>query len=79
MQYLIAIGAFLAGLAFDLVWTLCVQSVQAQRPVRAANFALILYGCTLVTTILIIEHCIPAVIAYGMGNWVGTYIAVRRK
>jgi hypothetical protein len=41
--------------------------------------AVVLYVCTLFSTVLIVERCVPAVIAYGLGNWAGTYIGVRRS
>ena len=71
--------AFLAGAVLDYVWTRCVESVQQRRAALAAHLAVVLYVCTLFSTILIVERCVPAVIAYGLGNWVGTYSGVRRS
>jgi hypothetical protein len=71
--------AFLAGAVLDFTWTLCVESVQQRRAALAAHLAVVLYVCTLFSTVLIVEQCVPAVIAYGLGNWVGTYYAVKRS
>jgi uncharacterized protein YebE (UPF0316 family) len=71
--------AFVAGTVLDYVWTWCVESVQRRCAALAANLAVVLYVCTLFSTVLIVERCIPAVIAYGLGNWVGTYAAVKRS
>ena len=79
MTLAILIVAFFAGLALDFVWTLCVAAVQKRRTVTAANLALVYYVCFIVSTVLIVEKYVPAVIAYGVGNWVGTYLAVRWK
>jgi hypothetical protein len=71
--------AFLCGLALDLVWTACVLDVQAKRPISAANTSVLIYVFTLVSTVLIVDKAVAACIAYAVGSWVGTYIAVRRK
>ena len=71
--------AFLTGALLDYVWTRCVESVQQRRAALAAHLAVVLYLCTLFSTVLIVEQCVPAVIAYGLGNWVGTYYAVKRS
>ncbi len=71
--------AFLAGMALDFVWALCVEAVQKRRATTAANLALIYYALMVVSTLLIVAKCVPAVVAYGLGNWVGTYLAVKWK
>jgi hypothetical protein len=78
-QLAIFIVAFLAGMALDFVWALCVEAVQKRRPATAANLALAYYALMVVSTLLIVAKCVPAVVAYGLGNWVGTYLAVRWK
>ena len=60
--------AFLCGLSLDVVWTRCINDVQAKRPISAANMS-----------VLIVEQCVLACAAYAIGGWVGTYIAVKRK
>ena len=76
---LLILLAFLCGLSLDLVWTRCVKDVQAKRPISAANMSVLIYLCTLVSTVLIVEQCVPACAAYALGGWVGTYVAVKRK
>ncbi len=71
--------AFLAGAILDFTWAMCVESVQQRRAALAAHLAAVLYVCTLFSTVLIVEKHIPAVIAYGLGNWVGTFYAVKRS
>ena len=71
--------AFLAGAVLDFTWALCVESVQRRRAALAANLAVVLYVCTLFSTVLIVEKHVPAVVAYGLGNWVGTFYAVKRS
>jgi hypothetical protein len=71
--------AFLCGLSLDLVWTRCVTDVQAKRSISAANMSVLIYLCTLVSTVLIVDKAVTACIGYAVGSWVGTYIAVRRK
>ena len=63
----------------DLVWTLCVDAVTRRRPVSAANLSALLYLCTIVSTILIVEKCFLAVAAYIAGGWIGTYLVVRHQ
>jgi hypothetical protein len=75
---LITILAFVAGVFLDYFWALCVDSVHKRRPIFAANLAVMFYMCTLFSTILIVDKQITPIIAYGVGNWVGTYLAVKR-
>ena len=39
----------------------------------------LIYICTLVSTMLIVDQAICACVAYALGGWVGTYIAVTRE
>ena len=71
--------AFLCGVSLDLVWTACVLNVQAKRPIIAANTSVLIYVFTLVSTVLIVDKAVAACIAYAVGSWVGTYIAIRRE
>jgi hypothetical protein len=79
MKTLLLAAAFLCGLIYDYVWTRCVDCVQDRRATMAANLGVVLYVCTLLSTLFIVEKCLWAVVLYGIGNWVGIYIAVRRK
>jgi ABC-type proline/glycine betaine transport system permease subunit len=60
----------------DVVWTSCVNAVTSRRPLTAANYSALLYFCTIVSTVLIVEKCFAAVAAYIAGGWLGTYIVV---
>ena len=71
--------AFLCGFLMDIVWTLCIDAVTRKRPVAADNYSALLYLCTIVSTVLIVEKCFIAVVAYIVGGWLGTYIVVKRR
>ena len=75
-QSCIIIVAFLCGFIYDFVWTICISAITQHRPTRAANFSVLIYLCSLVSTILIIEQQIPSVIAFVIGSWLGTYLTV---
>jgi multidrug transporter EmrE-like cation transporter len=75
---IIILLAFICGIVLDVIWTLLVQTVQTKRAVLAATLSVLMFGLTLVSTILVVEQCIPAIIAYGIGNFIGTYFAVKR-
>jgi hypothetical protein len=68
--------AFFCGFLMDIVWTLCVNAVTSRRPLTAANYSALLYLCTIVSTVLIVEKCVAAVAAYIIGGWIGTYLVV---
>lgn len=71
--------AFFCGFCLDVVWTRCVACVQHQRALAASNLSVVLYGCTIVSTVLIVEKNLTAVCLYAAGGWVGTYLATRGK
>jgi hypothetical protein len=75
---IIILLAFICGVVLDVIWVLLVQTVQTKRAVVAATLSTLMFGLTLVSTILVVEQCIPALIAYGVGNFLGTYFAVKR-
>lgn len=62
----------------DLVWATCVAAVATKRSVTAANMSVLLYICTFLSTILIVDKNIPACVAYAIGSWLGTYFIVKR-
>jgi hypothetical protein len=76
---LLILLAFVCGFSLDVVWTRCVNDIQAKRAISAANMSVLIYLCTLVSTVLIVERCVLACAAYALGGWVGTYVAVKRK
>jgi len=71
--------AFVCGFFMDVIWTCSVDAVTQRRPVTAANLSAILYLCTVVSTVLIVEKCAIAVAAYIVGGWIGTYLVVYRR
>ncbi len=76
---LVVTFAFLSGFLMDIVWTVCVDAVTSKKPLTAANFSALLYLCTIVSTVLIVERCFAAVAAYIIGGWIGTYVVVKRR
>jgi hypothetical protein len=76
---LIYIIAFTCGFLLDVIWTLCIDAVTRRKPLTAANFSALLYLCTIVSTILIVEKCFAAVAVYTLGGWLGTYVVVKRR
>jgi multidrug transporter EmrE-like cation transporter len=70
--------AFICGIVLDVIWVLLVQTVQTKRALLAATLSTLMFGLTLVSTILVVEQCIPAIVAYGVGNFIGTYFTVKR-
>ena len=76
---MIILLAFVCGLSLDFAWTYCVHAVHAKRPVVAANMSVLIYLCALVSTVLIVEKCVGACVAYATGGWIGTYVAVWRE
>jgi hypothetical protein len=71
--------AFLCGFLMDVIWTLCINAVTGKKPLMAANYSALLYLCTIVSTVLIVEKCFTAVAAYIIGGWLGTYLVVARR
>ena len=76
---LILLFAFCSGFMLDIVWAHCIICVQSRQALEAANFSVLLYIFTIVSTIFIVEKNILAVIAYASGSWVGTYLIVSVK
>ena len=73
------LAAFATGFVYDFVWARCVHCVQLRKAALAANLGVILYACTLMATVLVVEKCVWAIIVYGIGNWVGVYLAIKWK
>jgi hypothetical protein len=78
-QALILAASFLCGLIYDFVWTRCVVAVSTKRALLAANLGAVLYVCTLLSTVMIVGKWVWAVVLYGVGNWLGVYLAVKSK
>jgi hypothetical protein len=76
---LIVCIALAAGFVLDMVWALCVDAIAKRRQLMASNLSVLLYLCTIVSTILIVERNFFAVAAYAVGGWLGTYLTVGKK
>ena len=76
---ILAILAFVCGLVFDITWTFCIRLIAERRAAMAAHMSVLVYGLAIVSTLVIIEKSIPAIIAYAVGSWIGTFLAVRGK
>ena len=63
---------------YDALWVGCVSAVSKARPMLAAHLSVLLYLCQLVSTLLIINNNLAAIVAFVAGNWLGTYLAARR-
>ena len=69
--------AFLCGFFMDFLWAKTVAAVSHRRPAFAAHLSVLLYACSFVSTILIVDQNIPAIISFVAGNWIGTYVAIK--
>jgi hypothetical protein len=45
----------------------------------AANMSVLIFGFALVSTVIVVEKCTLAIVAYAIGNWIGTYITVKKE
>jgi DNA-directed RNA polymerase subunit N (RpoN/RPB10) len=75
---LVPLLAFSCGFMLSLVWARCISSITEKRAFTAANFGVLLYLCSAASTVLIVEKQFIPILAYVIGDWVGTYIAVRK-
>lgn len=75
---ILAAIAFIAGFLLDILWVLCIASVQKREALRAANIGAMLYACSVLSTVLIVEQYFMACAAYAVGGWLGTYIGIKR-
>jgi len=76
MIYL-TILAFISGVLYDAVWTLCVHAVAKHRPFMAANMSVLIFGCTALSTVLIIDSKWVPLVAFVLGSWLGTFATVK--
>jgi hypothetical protein len=75
---LLASIAFMAGFLLDILWVRCIASVQKREAFNAANIGVMLYACSVLSTVLIVEQCFVACAAYAVGGWIGTYCGVKQ-
>lgn len=76
-ELLLVILSFACGFAYEVVWTACVHSVRNRAAFRAANLALLIYVLALCSTEFIVAKNTLAIVAFGLGNWLGTYLTVK--
>jgi hypothetical protein len=74
---MLILAAFICGFVMDLVWTLCVAAVAKHKPQTAAHFAVLIYLCTMVSTLLIVNSEWLPMGAFVAGSWLGTYSTVK--
>ena len=74
---LLVLLAFTAGFAMDFVWGSCVSAVTHRKPFIAAHLSVLLYLCTVVSTVLIVDNQWASITAFLVGSWAGTYCTVR--
>ena len=70
--------SFVMGFVLDALWVINIDDVRDKRAIRAATISVLIYACTMFATILVIERCVFACLAYAAGNWIGTYLSVKR-
>lgn len=76
-ELILILASFACGFTYEVVWTACVHSVRDRRALRAANLSLLIYVLALASTVFIVEKNVLAVVAFGTGNWLGTFLTVR--
>ena len=76
MPWWIVTFAFCCGFLMDVVWNRLRQRRDLQEAPDGRQLQRLLYLCTVVSTVLIVEKCIAAVAAYIVGGWLGTYLVV---
>ena len=72
------LGIFVAVIILDILWAKYIQHVGEKRPVKAANYAVLLYllGAFAVTSYVDNPYLlIPA----SLGSWIGTYWGSRKS
>lgn len=71
--------AFTCGFALDYCWSCCVRCVQDAKPFGSANWAVLCFLCGLAPPYFLVERNLPPLVLYGLGCWVGTFVAVARR
>ena len=74
---LILMLAFICGFVMDVIWASCVSAVTRRQPALAAHLSVGLYLCALFSTVLIVENQWLSIVAFVVGNWLGTYCTIR--
>lgn len=69
--------AFICGMLMDITWAMCVSSVARRRAAIAAHLSVLIYACSYLSTVLIVDKHVSAIVAFAAGNWIGTYLTVK--
>lgn len=72
-------AALLLGFVFEVLWVGCIAAVQNRAPIAAANIGLLLYLCTVFSTVLVVEQSFYGCSAFALGGWLGVYVGVKLR
>jgi hypothetical protein len=76
---MLTFAAFVVGLISDYFWARSIRAVQARHPLGAANWSTLLCLCGILSTELVIERQIAALIGFITGGYIGTYLGVLKR
>ena len=83
MEYLVYIGwflfAFIAGFSCDFFYTKWTEMCVKKHAFAASNWSALVYISSLCWTVIIVEEQYYMIVAYILGSYAGTYIAVKRS
>ena len=71
------IVAFLVGFITDVVWAVWAHSVNDKKPIKAANFSVLIYIFGMCYTLLIIDKNLMPILGYMLGGWLGTFLTIK--
>ena len=72
-----SIIACLVGFFTDMVWAVWANSVGEKRPIKAANFSVLIYLFGMCYTLFIIDKNLIPILGYVVGGWLGTFLTIR--
>ena len=78
MSVLSYVGVFVASLTVSVLWVLCVQKVQARKPLGSAIYGELMYLLTAFMTVKYVDD-ITFLVPTVLGGFVGTYFTVWRE
>jgi hypothetical protein len=73
---MLTLAAFIVGLLSDYFWARSIRAVQSRQPFGAANWSTLLCLCGILSTELVIERQVAALIGFILGGYVGIYLGV---
>jgi len=74
--YWMMLVSFILAVLTDAVWTKWSNAIKIHHAVYAANWSSLIYLFGIVYTLVVMEKDLLQIIAYVVGAWVGTYLAV---